>query len=207
MKRNYLLLMLIMLVSSFNAFANDILEEELTSTRSLVPCRYNSAGHVLPAIIEPNNANGVVVRIYNDEFSVIKEFSITGLDLQEGIRNVIYGMEVYGIIDYDEYFMVSQYFFNDDDKYELVLCDNYSGNLRVVNEDGEITPLGIDYCQYFTLGYKNYIRVENNNGTNSIYSIKGQTGAPMIKPRNDTNGDGVVTASDVTSIYNEILGY
>lgn len=214
MKRIAFLIFALALTSMFTSSAEDLVQQvEVPSgwDASFHWCNFNNVGCNLPVFAEKNGSI-LNVKIFNNDWSLRSTFSITGLTEEDVIASMTTDQGD-GNNGYGQYFIVSQYFFNDDDKYEIAIANKngYSlTNIRVINEEGiNLGNLPEDYdtdkVYYKVLGNRHYI-VTNRWDDVKYYSIPGQTGAPMIRNNNDTNGDGTVTASDVTSVYNEILG-
>lgn len=171
-------------------------------------CSFNDVGYSLPVFTEKTSNNNLYVTIYNNDWTVKRIFNITGLNETDKII-ILEARGEDGNEGYKREFRVSQYFFNDDDKYEIVIGSPEGSyaytNVRVINDDGVVIGHLTNFSDpipYRSIRERHYIRNDNDEW----YSFPGQTGAPLMKHSNDTNGDGVVNAADVTSVYNEILG-
>lgn len=175
-------------------------------------CSFNDFGYSLPVFIEKSSSNNLYVTIYNNDWSINKMFSIASLNEQDIVIPMADDIKGDGNDGYRRYMKVSQYFFNDDDKYEIVIGnedDYYYRNVRVINEDGAILGTLPDVCEclwFFVIGCRHYIYYNIGNGNRIWYEFPGQTGAPLQKIKHDVNGDGHITSTDITVIYNDLLG-
>lgn len=170
-------------------------------------CSFNDVGCSLPVYVEKTNSNNLYITIYNNDWTIRKMFSITGLIEQDIVIQMEDENKSDGNDGYKREMKVSQYFFNDDDKYEIVIGhkdNDYYRNVRVINEDGIMLgtlPNAFEFLRFFVIGCRHYINYDD-----TYYSFPGQTGAPLQRLSKDVNGDGSVNAADVTAIYNVILG-
>lgn len=133
--------------------------------------------------IEDVGSNTLRFTIYNEDFESRKSFTISDMvgGLNEwgecdglGLLNVRSGN------DLDD-FALSQYFFNDDDKYEIIRLiksgpDNILQRAEVVSEDGTVLgelPLGLVkdyYISVFSIGMTNYI-LRDPDGVNLTATV------------------------------------
>lgn len=176
-------------------------------------CCLTGNGVDLPVEIQRDDAGSLTFKLLDSNLEVFKQFTISGLQTEDEAL----GIRGHNHIQNYRNCYVTRYFFNDDDKFEVVIVGSYAGNdsysnVRIINEDGEVLTT-LDFAwggQYITIGLKNYLMANGgyNNGEDvySIYAINNQTGKPLEKSSFDVNHDSKVNVSDVTALINHILG-
>lgn len=161
-----------------------------------------------------NNNGNFTFTVYNEgEFTPKKTFTInTGNNSAQVANN----FEMYPMADYSV--IMTQAFFNDDDKYEVIISfRNGSNNYthKVFNEDGEYLltlPFTRESARMLVLGQNRYLMVyQEDDGRDDrlrckVYHVH-KSSLPVVENRQpaDVNGDNVVSGADVTRLYDIIL--
>lgn len=157
-----------------------------------------------------DNNGSFTFTIYNEgEFTPKKTFTInTG----NSSARVLDYFEMYPVADYEV--IATQTFFNDDEKYEVIISfNNGSRNYthKVYNEDGEYLltlPFTDDGGKMLVLGQNRYLmaRESDDSRKRKVYHVH-TSSLPVVDNRQpgDVNGDNVVSGADVTKLYDILL--
>lgn len=160
-----------------------------------------------------NNNGNFTFTVYNEgEFTPKKTFTINTGNNSAKVANYF---EMYPMADYSV--IMTQAFFNDDDKYEVIISfKNGSNNYtyKVFNEDGEYLltlPFTSESARMLVLGQNRYLMVYEDDGRDDrqrckVYHVH-KSSLPVVENRQpaDVNGDNVVSGADVTRLYDIIL--
>ena len=212
-KRTFLLTLVIIAI---NLYADDFVKEVGTTTTNhyVYWCCFTNTKHDLLVNFERTNPTSCTFSIIDSNFLIQKQFRIDGLQ----DNDVIIPLVSRGNLDCNNNCLVTQYFFNDDDNYEVIVgkpCYTdyyyYGGDpctdIRVLNDKGELLGT-LDFIwsgEYISIGEKHYLLKEEDDKY-IVYSITNQTGTPIKDAQYDVNNDSRINVSDVTALINRILG-
>ena len=119
------------------------------------------------------------------------------------------GFEMYPVADHEV--VATQTFFNDDDKYEVIISfrgNDYKYTHKVYNEDGEYLltlPFTSSGAKMLVLGQNRYL-IQSGDGARKVYHVhKSSLPVPTGGKGGDVDGNNVINGSDVTSLYNILL--
>lgn len=88
MKRFYIFIVTLFISCSLSLQADDFIREENVPSDWEFHedwCSFNDVGYSLPIYVEKTNSNNLYVTIYNNDWTIRKIFTITGLSNQDEI--------------------------------------------------------------------------------------------------------------------------
>lgn len=210
-------LFLIIALATFLAQSGDFVtyvKEIIVENHGQRRCGFTGTGEDLLVEIQRDNEESLTFKLLDRNLEPFKQFTISGLQADEE------AIKLWSESFDKEHCYVSRYFFNDDDKYEVVIGRSTGGNyefnnVRIINEDGELLG-SLDFNwegRYTSIGSKHYLMKEDSHNSAAgyyyyytYYSIDNQTGKPLEDSKYDVNRDAKIDVNDVTNLINKILG-
>lgn len=181
------------------------------SLRAMPPQVSYGGSSTLYTQIEFWDSGNITFFVLDENLEVKKSFTANGaLEIEPYIN---------GVFEDNAYLTISQTLFNNDEKCEYVIRkkenDKYIG-FNIVSEDGNVLKevlFGSTFkscsCDVFLFSDKCYLvfdmETENYEDYTLVYEIERDVpSTPSVTPC-DVNGDGNVTAADVTKVYDYLL--
>ena len=213
--RKSLLILLACLVSGVSMAQSFNIVEKIAFNESgylrCIPPDVSYGGHSAFYIQNYEHIGGDSFSILDDNFEVKKSFIALDLFKIEPYIN--------GVYEDNAYITISQTLFNNDEKYEYVSAKIENEKIvgfSIVSEDGTILrdvlfDYAADYCEcsVYLFSDKCYLAFHNENHNREestlVYEIERDVPPSASVNPCDVNGDGNVTAADVTKVYDFLL--